>query len=173
MNRELSESEVLVEFDHLRRLRAAEGYIELGMYAPADAELEKIDPSCPAVSRVLARKLCTYAGMAKWELMAVVAKNLAQRNPNDGQWAIWWAYSVGRGQAIEAAKAILIRALQIHPNDPRLHYAICCYESRLRHFKTAKRHLARAIQLDSRLKLMALSDEDLEPLWSEIEQFDA
>ncbi len=172
MNRELSESAVLVELDGLRRLRTAEGCIELGMYAEADAELGKIDSSCPALSRVLALKLCSYAGMAKWELMAAVAENLAKHNPNDVQWAIWWAYSVGKGQAIEAAKAILIRALQIHPNDPRLHYALCCYESRLQHFKMAKRHLARAVQLDSRLKLVALNDEDLQPLWSEIEQFD-
>ena len=55
------------ELDDLRRLRAAEGYIELGMFDDADAELDQIDPSYPAVSRVLALRLCTYAGLAKWD----------------------------------------------------------------------------------------------------------
>jgi len=158
------------ELDDLRRLLAAEGYIELGMFDDADAELDQIDPSYPAVSRVLALRLCTYAGLAKWELMEAVAEKPARGDPDDVQWAIWRAYAAAKGQSIEGATKILIQELRTHPNNPILHYAVSCYESRLQHFKTAKRHLARAIQLDSRLKLVALNDEELEPLWSAIEQ---
>jgi tetratricopeptide (TPR) repeat protein len=156
----------------VRRLRAVEGYIELGIYDEADREIEQIDPDCPAVSRVLALKLCIYAGLCEWPLMEAVAKKLAERNPDDAQWAIWRAYAAARGHSIEAAKKILIEALRTHPNDPRVHYALGCYESRLHHFYTAKRHVARAIQLDARLRLLALSDADLEPLWSDIEIVD-
>jgi hypothetical protein len=164
---------VALELADLRRLRAVEGYIELGMYDDANIELAQIDPACPAVSRILALKLCIYAGLSKWRLMGAVAKKLAQRDPNDPQWAIWRAYAAARAQSFEGAKKILIQALQTHPNDPRIHYALGCYESRLRHFYTAKRHLARAIQLDARLKLLALTDEELEPLWAEIAQLNS
>jgi tetratricopeptide (TPR) repeat protein len=164
---------VAVEPPDVRRLRAVEGYIELGMYEEADFEIEQIDPAWPAVSRILALKLCIYAGMAKWRLMEAVAKKLADRNPDDAQWVIWRAFAAARGHSIEGAKKILIQALRTHPNDPRIHYALGCYESRLQHFFPAKRHLARAIQLDARLRLVALSDADLEPLWAELEVIDS
>jgi predicted Zn-dependent protease len=170
MNLELTGSELTVQLEDFRRLQAAEGYIELGMYEEADDELEQIDPFCPASSRVLALQLCTYAGQAKWRLMGTVARKLTERDPSDVQWPIWWAYAIARGQGLERAKTILVRALRSHPNDPRLHYAMGCYESLLNHLSTAKRHLARAIQLDARLKLIALNDEELEPIWSQIEQ---
>jgi tetratricopeptide (TPR) repeat protein len=172
MNLELTGLGVAIDLHDFRRLRAAEGYIELGMYDDADTELEQVDPFCAASSRVLALKLCAYAGQAKWKLMGMVAKKLTERDPSEVQWAIWWAYAAAKGQGINRAKNILIQALRNHPNDSRLHYAMGCYESRLHHFNTAKRHLARAIQLDSGLKLVALSDEELEPLWSVIEQLD-
>lgn len=173
MDWEISSVTVPSQSADLRRLTAAEGYIELGMYEDANAELEEIDPSCPAVSRVLTLRLCIFAGLDEWELLEAMANKLAERNPDDIQWAIWRAYAAARGESIEGAKKILIRALRMHPNDPRLHYILSCYESRLHHFNTARRHLARAIQLDARLKLVALTDEELEPLWSVIEQLDA
>jgi uncharacterized protein HemY len=170
MVRELGGFILTFESQDLRRLMAAEGYIELGMYDEAAEELDQIDSFSPIVSHVLALRLCTYAGLAKWNLMEAVAEDLARHNPDDPQWAIWRAYAAARGQSIEGVKEILIHALYLHPNDPRIHYALSCYESRLHHFSTAKRHLARAIQLDSRLKMLALTDEELEPLWSAIAQ---
>lgn len=153
-----------------RILRAAEGYIELGMYEEADAELNRIEPLRSLTSSVLALKLCIYAGQAKWKPMEMVAKKLTERDPTDVQWPIWRAYAISKRQGFGHAKSVLTQALRDHPDDPRLHYTMGCYESRLHHFTTAKRHLARAIQLDSRLKLVALHDEELEPLWPEIER---
>lgn len=173
MDQEIGVFPVTLELSDIRQLRAVEGYIELEMYDDAKDELEQIDPACPAVSRILALKLCIYAGQSKWRLMEASAKKLAQRNPHDSQWAIWRAYAAARGESIEGAKKILLQALRTHPNDPRIHYALGCYESHLQHFYIAKRHLARAIQLDARLKLLALTDEELEPLWAEIEQLDS
>ena len=69
---------------------------------------------------------------------------------------------------MEAAKGILLEALVTHPNNANIHYNLSCYETRLQHFHKAQRHLARAIQLDPRFKLVAMDDADLEPLWIEI-----
>ena len=43
------------ELNDLRHLRAAEGYAELGMYAEADAEIQKVTPT----SRLLRLFLCS------------------------------------------------------------------------------------------------------------------
>ena len=60
---------------------AASGYVQLGMYLEADAELDEIDPFCRAVPEVLAVRLEIYAGLQKWELMQAVAKKLAGHDP--------------------------------------------------------------------------------------------
>jgi tetratricopeptide (TPR) repeat protein len=100
--------------------------------------------------------------------MQTVAQKMAQHDPSNVQWAIFWALATRQVQSIEAARAILLGALEINPNEPTIHYNLSCYESRLHHFKQAKRHLARAIQLDNRFRLIALDDHDLEPLWQKI-----
>ena len=71
-------------------------------------------------------------------------------------------------QSVEAAKGILLRALVTHPDNANIHYNLSCYETRLQHFHRAQRHLARAIQLDPRFKLLAMDDADLEPLWLKV-----
>ena len=59
--------------DHLlmltRHLQAAEGYVELGMFLDANAELEEIDPDLRAAPEVLAVRLGIYTGLKRWELM--------------------------------------------------------------------------------------------------------
>ena len=51
MNHEVKEVIVPLQLDvselkDLRRLRAAQGYTELGMYDEADAEIAKVSPTC-------------------------------------------------------------------------------------------------------------------------------
>ena len=48
---------------------AASGYVQLGMYSEADAELDEIDPFSRAAPEVVAVRLEIYAGLKKWELM--------------------------------------------------------------------------------------------------------
>jgi tetratricopeptide (TPR) repeat protein len=165
MNEEL---EISLSLNDLRHLVATEGYIELGMYQDADAELERIDPFCRDLPQVLALKLCIYGGLQNWELMQTVAQKMAQHDPCNVQWAIFWSLATRQVHSIEAARAILLRALEKNPNEPSIHYNLSCYESRLHHFKQARRHLARAIQLDGRFRLIALDEHDLEPLWKRI-----
>ena len=85
---------------------AASGYVQLGMYLEADAELDEIDPFCRAAPEVLAVRLEIYAGLKKWELMQAVAKKLAEHDPQNVQWAISQAYATRRAESIEAAKEI-------------------------------------------------------------------
>lgn len=50
-----------------RHLRAAEGYVELGMFLDANAELDEIAPDLRAAPEVLAVRLGIYSGLKKWE----------------------------------------------------------------------------------------------------------
>ena len=62
--------------------QSAAGYVELGMFSEADAELDKIDPFNRAVPEVLALRIATYRGLEKWELMKEIAKRLADFHPD-------------------------------------------------------------------------------------------
>ena len=151
-----------------RRLLAVEGYIDLGMYDEAEHELDTLDPAYLAFEETLVMQLCVFAGLQKWKEARDLAVSLADQDPENPQWTIWSASAVCRLQSVEAAKKILLTALVSHPDNANIHYNLSCYETRLRHFHKAQRHLLRAIQLDPRFKLLAMDDADLEPLFAEV-----
>ena len=153
---------------HARHLLAAEGYIDLGMYAEAGAELSSLEPAYFALEQTLVLQLCVYAGLHRWQQAHELATALAKQDPENPQWAIWSASAACRLQSVEAAKGILLDALVSHPDNANIHYNLSCYETRLQHYRKAQRHLARAIQLDPRFKMVAMDDADLEPLWMEV-----
>jgi tetratricopeptide (TPR) repeat protein len=155
-----------------RHRRAAVGYVELGMFLEAHAELDKIDPFCRAAPKVLAVRLEIYAGLEKWELMQVVAEKLANYDPAEAQWRISFAYATRRVESIEKAREILLNALGSHPEEPTIRYNLACYECQLGNLSAAKQHLTEATKADQKFKLMALTDPDLEPLWAEINRIE-
>jgi tetratricopeptide (TPR) repeat protein len=152
--------------DDQRHLTAAEGYAALGMYLDANAELEEIDAEVRHVAEVLAVRLEIYRGLEKWELMQTVAGRLARHDPDNVQWAISLAFATRRAQSIEAAKVILLEAVERHPKEPILHYNLACYECQLGDIEVAKARLQHACKLSEKCRLMALDDADLEPLWA-------
>lgn len=102
------------------RLQAAHGYIQLGMFGEANAELEEIDPFCRHLPEVLIARLAIYHGLKKWDLLAVVAKKLVEWNPNEPGFFVELAYATSRAESIHAAHAILTRAAGLHPNDGKI-----------------------------------------------------
>jgi tetratricopeptide (TPR) repeat protein len=151
-----------------KHLRAAEGFVSLGMYLDADSELDNIDPLCRATPEVLAVRLEIYSGLKKWELMQVVAEKLANYDPANVQWAIALAYATRRADSIQKAREILSNALRSHPDEPTIRYNLACYECQLGNLAIATEHLTQATKANAKFKLMALDDPDLEPLWTEI-----
>lgn len=136
------------------------------MFLDADAEIERITPELRHEPEVLAARVAIYTGLKKWELLQTVAARLAAHDPNEAQWSISLAYATRRARSIEAAKAILLEAVERHPTEPMLHYNLACYECQLGDLEVAKARLAHAFKLQPQCRLMALDDEDLEPLWA-------
>jgi tetratricopeptide (TPR) repeat protein len=148
--------------------QSAVGYVELGMFADADSELEKIDPFCRAAHEVLAVRIAIYRGLQKWELMAEIAKRLAEFQPDDVQWTISLAYATRRANSIKAAKQILLNAESRFPNAAIIKYNLACYCCQTADVQNAKSYLGKALEIDSSWRLKALDDEDLRPLWDSL-----
>ena len=79
-------------------LRGATGYIELGMFEEANAELEEIDPICRHLPETLLARLAIYHGLEKWELLALVAKRLTEWNPKEPGFFVELAYATRRAR---------------------------------------------------------------------------
>lgn len=151
------------------RITAAEGYIELGMPLEANEELEQIDAAQRSHTEVLALRLKIYSALKKWELMQTVAKRLALIEPEKIQWTVSWAYATRRAESIEAARLILMDAVERMPEVAVFHYNLACYECQLGNVEEAKSRLKRAFELEPRYRFKALDDEDLEAVWGSVD----
>lgn len=57
-----------------QHVRSAHGYIALGMFEDANAELEEIDPFCRHLPEVLTARVIIYRELKKWDLMVAVRR---------------------------------------------------------------------------------------------------
>ena len=85
--------------------------------------------------------------------------------PENAGWCINLVYSVRRIEGIEKAEAILLRAQSIHPKVALIAFSLACYASVTGRMEEAKERLRNAIELDKGIRILALDDEDLRPLW--------
>ena len=79
-----------------------------------------------------------------------------------------WAYATRRADCIDAARLILLEAVERIPNAAILHYNLSCYECLLGDLEVAKARLQHAFTLEPRYRLKALEDEDLQPVWDSL-----
>ena len=146
-------------------LKSAIGYMELGMILDATNEIESIPPDEKNFSAVLCVPLEIYRAAKQWKLSEVVARELWKRHSDD---PIHWnnlAWAVRRSDSIDSANSILLDAEKKFPDDAMTHFNLGCYACQLGDLEAAKIRVGRAIELDSSFKILALDDEDLEPLW--------
>ena len=67
----------------------------------------------------------------------------------------------------ENAKALLLEAAKLFPDDGMIQYNLACYCAQLGQLDAAQEYLGKSYDLGDakQIKLMALDDEDLKPLW--------
>jgi hypothetical protein len=138
------------------------------MFAEANEELELVTAEVRDASEVLAIRVEIYRSLKRWELLQVVAKQLALREPDEPRWQVDWAYATRRADRIKAARLILVNAVERQPDVAIFHYNLACYECRLGELEVAKFRLLHAFNLEPRYRIVALEDDDLEPLWNSL-----
>lgn len=155
-------------------LNAALGWLGLGDWREAEAELNKIAPQLQSHLWVLEARfeVCAKSG-GKWETAAEIARALVEALPKEAQFWIWHAYSTRRSAdgGIPKAREILRKANQLIPGEPLISYNLGCYECQLGHLQEAWGWLEAAFTLgDAKMfKSMALKDEDLQALWPKLQ----
>jgi len=62
---------------------------------------------------------------------------------------------------------VLLEAAKLFPDDSMIHYNLACYCAQLGQLDAAQEYLDKSYELGDaqKIKLIALDDEDLKPLW--------
>lgn len=148
-----------------QHVKAAEGYLDLGMLAEASAELEEIDPGQKLCREVLAVRARIYEAAGAWESMCVVSGHLAREWPDEAQHWMWLAYATRRTKSVDDATVVMLKAMVRHPKCALIYYNLACYASVNGTIPEARRLLDTAIGLEPGLRGPALDDPDLGAVW--------
>ena len=159
-----------LEFHDRRHLEAAEGWLGLGNQIEVFEELEQISPQLRVHPDVLELRWQIYAKEKKWEACVNIARAIAKLAPSHPHGWIHLAYSLHELKRTKEAWDVLISIVDKFPKEHLMRYNLACYACQLGKLKESWVWLERAFSIgDSKqLKLMALDDPDLEPLWTEI-----
>jgi tetratricopeptide (TPR) repeat protein len=128
-------------------LQAAQGWLELGNHAEANAELEKITPQLRAHPDVLQVRRAIYAAAEKWEPAVEVARTIAQVLPDSPFGWIHWAFGLHELKRTEEARSVLLPVLDRFRTEYLMRYNLACYACQLGNLKEAWRWLEKAIDM--------------------------
>lgn len=154
--------------DFNRRFRAAVGYCELGMWDDAWRELEEIAPEQRHFLEVLKLRVHILNALKKWDAAATLAESLIAKGIENGSLYLDAAYAVRRARSLSEANTLLLRGERLLEDEPMFHFNLACYACLLGDLTRAKQRLSRAIELDKKLDVTALDDEDLKELWDSL-----
>lgn len=151
-------------------LQAAQGWLELGTHLEANEELERITPTMRAHPDVLRVRHDVYAAAKKWEMAAEIAQALCRVVPDKPFGFVHLAYALHELKRTKEAWNVLLPIVDRFPEEYIIRYNLACYACQLGDLKGAWAWLEKAIDMagSKDVKLMALQDSDLEPLWTQI-----
>lgn len=151
-------------------LRAALGWLELGNHLEANEELEKITPTLRAHPHVLDVRWRIYAAAKQWEPCVDLARALTKLVPDELVGWIHLAFTLHALKRTKEAWETLLPVADKFAGEWLVSYNLACYAATLGDLKSAWNRLERAFEIGDadKIKLKALGDPDLEPLWAQI-----
>lgn len=159
-----------LEFQDMRQVEAAQGWIGLDDLVEANEELERITPEMRGHPSVLVIRYEIYSTAKKWEMAAEVAGVISRMLPDESFGWIHLAYSLHELKRTREAWNVLIPIADKFPKETTISYNLACYACQLGNLKDSMKWLERAVDLAGRkdVRTTALNDPDLEPLWAQI-----
>ena len=162
-----------LEVSDLHRLNAALGWLGLNSLADARAELDDIPAARQAHPAVLEARWLLCAHEKNWREALAVADREVGVAPEAAAGWLHRAYALRRVEAGGLAQAwdALLPAAEKFPAEAVVAYNLACYACQLNHLDVSRNWLQRALKTGGKdvIKKMALEDDDLKPLWGEIE----
>jgi tetratricopeptide (TPR) repeat protein len=158
-----------VELSHADQiaLQRAEGWLELRRPLEASEELDSIEPELRAHPAVLKLRYGIHVAAKQWDMALQLADALARLLPADPFGATHKAIALHKLGRTAEAKRLSLEAVVQFPEAWPLTYNLACFCAALGEIEEARAWLKRALDADGdELKLQALNDPDLAPVWS-------
>jgi tetratricopeptide (TPR) repeat protein len=155
-------------------LRAAIGWMELGLGKEAEAELDMVSAEHQQHPDVLEARWAIHSRDRQWDAALNIARTLLTQAPDRADGWLHQAYALRRVRegGLEKAWEALKPAAEKFPKEPIIPYNLSCYACQMAQLDEARVWFKRALKIGGKehIKRMALADPDLEPLWEEIRQ---
>lgn len=155
-------------------LSAALGWAELGNGTEAKVELAKVQATLASHPTVLEVTWSVHALQKDWASALQVAEQLVQTAPDQAAGWLHRAYAMRRAPSggLKAAWDALLPAVDRFPQESTIPYNLACYACQMSRPDDARRWFQRALAVGdkAKLKAMAASDPDLEPLRAELKK---
>jgi hypothetical protein len=152
------------------QLEAAEGWLMLGNPIEAHEELEKISGDSSYHPAVLSMRWQVYAAARWWEAAYVVSKALCELAPHSAEAWICQANTLRNYKGVVEAWSLLLGVVNKFPQDAIIRYNLACYAAQMGLLEESCGWLVQAFEMEEavQLKLAAIYDPDLQPLWDKI-----
>ena len=152
-----------------RRIIAAQGYVELGLYEEAREELSPLATALHDRVDVIEIALLCFMGRQRWAEALELALKLCEQEPVEPGGYIHAAFCLHElGKTAEAVD-MLSRGPVALRTKPVYYYNMGCYHASLGHFEQSLAYLERAFEMDGDLRLHAKKDRDLDALRARLE----
>ena len=152
-----------------RKIIAAQGYVELGLYAEARDELECLPHPCGERSDVIEIIVLCLMGERRWAEALDSAQLLCRIDPDEPGGFIHAAYCLHEMGRTREAVDILMRGPSSLQSKAVFFYNLGCYRARLGEIDAALEMLHKAFLKDSSLRKAAKRDPDLNALRQKLE----
>lgn len=152
-----------------RYLEAAEGWLGLGNWQEANAELGCITPRMREHPVVLCMRWNIHAAAKQWELAATVARKLSQLVPDLPLGWLELAHALHALKRTKEARDVLLPVVDRFPEQYFMRYKLACYACQLGKLDETRHWLEAALELadSTELARTALQDPELKPFWSQ------
>ena len=162
-----------LDYPDQHHLRAADGWLDLGNIIEAEEELNRISPANFFNPDVLELRWKIATETNSWQGALQIARDLIDADPDRAWGWINQSYCLHELKRTQEAWESLLLAAGRFPKVSIIPYNLACYTCQLGWLAQAQTWLDKAVAVGGKtqIKAMALSDDDLKPLWPVIEKF--
>jgi tetratricopeptide (TPR) repeat protein len=151
-----------------QQIRAAEGYLELGMYTDALAELDQILPADQDRLESLRMRIQVLLQIRDWKTGLKLSLRAADLFHQESYGFIHAAFCLHEMGQTQQAKETLLSGPPSMLEEPIYYYNLGCYETVLGNLDQAKAYLRASFRLNKGFREIARQDPDLAPIRDEL-----
>jgi len=149
-----------------RALRAADGYLYLGLADEALEEIENTPDTELSQPEVQLARNRVLLHLGRWQEVENLAAEAIKSFPDREEFTVQRAFALHKMKKGEEALDVIEAAPDWIRRTGIIHYNLACYEAQLGDKRKARQCINLAIQLNEAMRKNAKADPDLRGLWN-------